>query len=148
MSSLILRKANNEDIDLLFNWANDDTVRNNSFNAEKILYTTHEKWFRELLTDSSQVQYILIDDNVPIGQIRFTIKDDTAEIDYSIDKSCRGKGFGKKMLELAIKEFSSTFPKIKTIIGKVKPGNTSSRKCFLSSGFVEECTCFKYVGKV
>ena len=37
MSSLILRKANNEDINLLFDWANDDTVRNNSFNAEKIL---------------------------------------------------------------------------------------------------------------
>ena len=48
---LYLRKADFKDCDVLFNWANDDEVRKNSFNQNKILYGDHIVWFNKVIYD-------------------------------------------------------------------------------------------------
>jgi len=50
-SIIKLRKATYEDCYLLFDWANDDAVRANSFNSEKIDIETHKKWLEDKLQD-------------------------------------------------------------------------------------------------
>ena len=43
---LSLRKVNLNDVELIFKWANDPDVRNNSFNTNQIVWDEHVKWFR------------------------------------------------------------------------------------------------------
>ena len=79
-----LRNATIEDRDLLFEWANDAVVRKNSFSTEKISYEEHVNWYNKILDRDDCVQYIYMDGDCPVGQVRITLKDDEAEIGYSI----------------------------------------------------------------
>ncbi len=56
---LLLRKVNPADVDLLYKWANDATVRQNAFHTEAIPYENHVKWFAKTLADKSVYHYIL-----------------------------------------------------------------------------------------
>ena len=132
---IYLRKANADDCDLLFEWANDETTRANSFNTNKIEYESHVKWFDALLKDKNRVQYILMDGEEPVGQVRFDIDGDTAEIGYSIKKSSRGKGYGKAIISLSISRMKEDYPFVKRIEAKVKPDNNQSMKCFMNNDF-------------
>ncbi|MBP1586005.1 MAG: GNAT family N-acetyltransferase, partial [Lachnospiraceae bacterium] len=127
-----------EDMDLLFKWANDPEVRRNSFNSDPILYEEHCRWFKKMMNDPTQVQYILMAGDKPAGQIRFTLADDEALIGYSIAPGMRGLGLGKAMLELAAARIREDHPEVKKLIGQVKPENTGSGKCFEKSGYEEK----------
>ncbi len=133
-----LRKAVPEDVDLLFKWANDPEVRRNSFNSEPISYEDHCKWFNKLMNDPSQVQYILMSGDKPVGQIRFTLKGDEALIGYSVAPGMRGLGYGSSMLDLAEMKIREECPEVRKLIGRVKPENTGSGKCFEKNGYEEE----------
>ena len=92
---IYLRKAEATDVDLLFEWANEPEVRKNSFNSELIDYSVHTKWFNKVLSSDNIEQFILMDDDTAVGQIRININEDEAEISYSIGAEFRGKGYGK-----------------------------------------------------
>ena len=71
---LYLRKATENDVDILFKWANDEVVRKNSFSTGQIKYEDHLAWFDKLLKDSNRIQFILEQNDEGrtslIGQIR------------------------------------------------------------------------------
>jgi RimJ/RimL family protein N-acetyltransferase len=119
-----------DDAQLLFDWANDKIVRFNSLVTGTILWEDHLKWFNNKLHSQSKI-YLLFRDNIPVGQIRFDFINEFWIIDYSIDEKHRGKGFGKKILELAIRKFN-VGDILKAI---VKNENVSSLKIFQKLGF-------------
>ena len=57
--NLSLREVNAKDIDLLYQWANDKTVRQNAFHTEQIPYADHRMWFTRNLADRDVLMYIL-----------------------------------------------------------------------------------------
>lgn len=130
MRELYLRRAELTDIDLLYEWTNDPVVRTNSFNSENISYNDHQKWFASMMADENIIQYILMADSTPVGQIRITIEGNTAEIGYSISERYRQKGYGQKILNLLQKEVERDFSHIDMLIAKVKPENIASNKLF------------------
>lgn len=132
-----LRDAVKEDMDLLFEWANEREVRRNSFSSGKISYEEHQEWFSRILNRPDCRQYIYMQDEEPAGQIRITIDGETAEIGYSICAEKRGMGYGSKILELACKRAVCDFPNVRRLTAKVKPDNTASQKAFLKAGFEE-----------
>ena len=132
-----LRLVMQEDMDLLFEWANDDSVRQNSFSSEKILYEDHKKWFARLLERDDCRQYIYCLDEEPIGQVRVTVEGDKAEIGYSICADKRGMGYGKKILKLVREQVKKDLPKVQILVGRVKPENLASSKVFLDLGYEE-----------
>lgn len=134
---LYLRIADENDMDLLFQWANDPDVRKNSFHQEPISYETHKRWFAEHLKDVSEIQYILMEGTDPAGQIRFSVRGDEAEIGYSIDSEKRGRGYGEKMILLATEKMRADHPEVKRFTAKVKPDNPASARCFHKTGFRE-----------
>ena len=142
-----LRSVIKDDLNLLFNWANELEVRKNSFQTEQIPYYDHKNWFEKLLHDETQIQYIFLVDSYPVGQIRFSIHDDKAEVNYSIDINMRGKGYGKKILELAKSKFFKEYPKIKKIIARVKKDNEASKKSFCANGYEEVYTQYELFRK-
>ena len=118
---IYLRKAEATDVDLLFEWANDPDVRKNSFHSEMIDYSTHIKWFEKILASNDVLQFILMDENTAVGQIRIIIIEDEAEISYSIGLKFRGKGYGKIIVKELETMVETSYPRIKTLVARVKP---------------------------
>lgn len=129
--------ATQDDMDLLYEWTNDEEVRKNSFSTEKIPYENHVKWFHRLLECEDCKQYIYYVDDIAVGQVRVTIENDKAEIGYSICASGRGKGHAKKMLQLLREQLKRDCPEVKILVAKVKPENIASQKVFLGLGYEE-----------
>lgn len=142
---LYLRKAEMSDAVLLFEWANEAEVRKSAFHTEPILYEEHMDWFRRILADPNEAQYILALGERPIGQIRLSINGDEAEIDYSISKEARGNGYGVEIIKLIKQRVEAEYPDIKKLIGKVKPANAASINCFIKNAFAEEYRQLEYI---
>ncbi len=139
---IYLRKATMQDMDLIYEWANDSVVRINSFNSYPIQYDTHVKWFNRIMSDESVLQFILMDDDTPVGQIRLNIEGDEAEIGYSIALLYRGKGYGHKVLQLIAEEVKARHQEIKCLVAKVKPENIASSKLFEHEGYEMKYSCY------
>lgn len=138
-----LRKATEEDMDLLFNWCNDPVVRKNSFSTTEISYAEHMEWYKKILNRSDCRQYIYMYENKAIGQARITITGEIAEVGYSICADKRHMGHGKNLLKLIKQQVALEFPQIKKIIGKVKTKNVVSQQAFISAGYSEVYKVFE-----
>ena len=143
MSNLYLRKAELADLDMYYNWANDPVVRSNSFNTEQIPYEDHVLWFNEAIKRDDVALFVLMDDDMPVGQIRINISDAVAEISYSIASEFRGKGYGGKIVSLLIERIREEMPEIKTVSARVKPDNLASMKVFEKIGFKKREMAFE-----
>ncbi|RYD83627.1 MAG: N-acetyltransferase [Sphingobacteriales bacterium] len=135
---LHFRKAVERDVNILFDWANDDEVRQASFNTEKITFEDHNNWFHKKINDPKSLICIAQVKNIPAGMIRFDIKPSETSISYLLDKKFRGKSLGSAMLTKGIAFFKSNYNGIyPTITGYIKTSNTASIKAFLKAGFVQ-----------
>ncbi|WP_418374571.1 GNAT family N-acetyltransferase [Agathobacter sp.] len=141
--ALYLRRANSEDCDLLFKWANDSLVRANSFSTDKISYEEHVRWFDRLMQRKDCLQYIFMDECIPVGQARITICDDVAEVGYSICSEKRNSGYGSKLLKLVVDAVHKELPEVTKIVGKVKSENIASQKAFAKAGYDEKYRIFE-----
>lgn len=138
MPKVYLRKAEWADVDLLYEWANDSEVRNNSFNIAKIGYEEHKTWFKNSLRDKDVDLYICYLDSMPIGQIRLNYTGETAAISYSIADKYRGQGFGKIIIKLIEAEVVAAYPKVKFLSGSVKLDNVASQRIFEENDFARQ----------
>ena len=142
MSNVFLRRVKHDDLDLLYQWANDPLVRNNSFNTDPIPYKNHVEWFNKMMSDSSVLQFILMDDDTPVGQIRLNVDGEEGEIGYSIGSEFRGQGYGHMILQLVADEVRRSYPEIKCLIAKVKPENVASSTLFEFAGYDKSYICY------
>jgi len=135
VTNLELRLAEEKDCRLIWEWANDPTVRANAFNPEPILWESHKSWYQKKLASPDTRLWILELDKTPVAQIRYDRVDvDTAEIDFSVTSSHRGKGLGTKILkyssELACAELG-----VKYLKGLVLDRNSASIFAFTKADF-------------
>jgi RimJ/RimL family protein N-acetyltransferase len=135
MAVYLLRKATLDDMSLYFEWANDLLVRQNAFNVEPIPYTAHEQWFARKLSSETTEMYVMEDNGVPVGQIRFDMEHSKATIDYSVAPHARGRGLGVVLLQEGIRALTMTHSEIESIHGAVKMANVASRRAFERAGF-------------
>ena len=129
-TAIKLRKADNNDAELLFNWVNDTNVRKNSINPEPINWENHLIWFNKKINDNNSKILILFSPEYLLGQIRIDLVDAYWNIDYSIDNEFRGIGLGKEMVKLLLKMYG--FYNFKAT---VKKENLASIKIFQNLGF-------------
>lgn len=127
-----LRQAGPDDAKLLFIWANDPTVRENSISDGSISWETHADWLKNKLTSQESKVYILVSANggENVGQIRIDLIDSKWVIDYSIDKNFRNKGLGKEIVGQLMQKFNDyNYEAI------VRKDNFSSVRIFNTLGF-------------
>jgi UDP-2,4-diacetamido-2,4,6-trideoxy-beta-L-altropyranose hydrolase len=134
---LNIRYANARDKELLFRWANDKSVRKQSFRQALVEASEHKKWFEEKLLDPHS--FIFIADSAsgsPLGQVRFDLDVSVKEalIDISIDSRMRGKGLGVKVLFKAMERCASVIPDLK-FVAEVREENLASQKLFKRMNF-------------
>ncbi|MCC6690032.1 MAG: GNAT family N-acetyltransferase [Bacteroidia bacterium] len=129
------RYASQDDIHLLFRWANDELVRENSFNTDAINIKEHTLWFEAILNSKTDLIYIFTNENLdPIGNVRIYNSNDEIIIGIAIDQNFRGRSFGAIMLTLATKDYFKQ-KKNKQISAYIKKTNLPSLNIFLKAGF-------------
>nr|WP_294572348.1 GNAT family N-acetyltransferase [uncultured Romboutsia sp.] len=139
-----LRKATYDDCNILFEWANDPSVRANSFNTKAIEIDDHRTWLKKKLTDKNTDLFIVTYNNDNVGTIRLDKDADESIISYSIDKNYRGRGIGTKVLDVIKKEMQEL-----TLVGFVKKENIPSIKAFEKAGYIrfDEENQIKFISK-
>ena len=133
-SKLVLRKADSHDMDILYKWINDKTVRKVSFNKDAISYETHKKWFRKTINDKNVLIYILDYKSFPVGMIRFENKKNIGMLSYLISKESRGMKLGKQILLMGVNQINNLWD-LNDIYAETVPLNISSIKSLESAGF-------------
>lgn len=130
-----LRRVVEADADFLWHLANDPVVREASFSTATIPWQDHLKWLRTRLDDPSCIFFIALkEDNAPIGQVRFDIKNKEAVISVSIKKEYRGKSYGTSLIQASSKKVFGNNEIVK-IHAYVKNNNQSSMSAFLKANF-------------
>lgn len=140
-----LREAQENDVDLLYQWVNEESVRRNSFYQGNITYNEHLRWFHDFLVSFNKKQYIYIYDEEPIGQICVVIDGDVAEVTYSIALEKRCMGHAQRMLSLLEKRIQQDFPEVKRLTARVKPSNMASQIVFQNLQYETKCEVFELV---
>jgi RimJ/RimL family protein N-acetyltransferase len=126
-----------KDCSLLFEWANDKTVRAGSFNVNPIQYNKHVKWFESKLVSNNSIFLIVKLGNLRIGQIRIEIEKKEGILNFSLSQNYRGKGYGTEILMKISKYLKNTGIAIRKLIGRVKFDNFASQKAFEKAYFVK-----------
>lgn len=125
-----LRDANRDDCDLLFSWVNDEVVRKNSLNTSIVDLDSHIKWFNSKIESNNCKMFIILKDDIEVGQIRIDIDDNIGTINYSIDHRYRKMGIG----EFALNEIKNKLPELK-LSGTVKKENIASIRAFQKANY-------------
>ena len=133
--NLNIRKAENtkKDCSLIFELANDDIVRANSFSTDKILWENHCVWYEKALSDNNLLFFLVFSDDSFVGQIRFKRNSsDSSEciVSLSITEEFRGKGLSSDFLQLGIEELKKIWSDVYSVIAEVKVSNAASNKLF------------------
>lgn len=142
----IFRPIKKEDCLKIFDIANDDEVREFSFNSDKIPLEDHKKWFNNVLNEDSIKFYVLQYKNDLIGQLRLDFDEDYPVISISLNKKYRGLGLSKILLAKGLELIDGK------VIAYIKKENIRSISFFRSMGFKKEsdvvikgCKAFKFI---
>jgi RimJ/RimL family protein N-acetyltransferase len=133
MSYLRIRKCNEQDLNLVYNWSNDKLVRKESFNSSEITKGGHEKWFVKKLTSKNSLFFINEFKKEPVGLVRFEIKESSSVVGIVIDEKFRGKSLSYLMLEKSSSTYFETNDK--PILAYIKHSNIASIKSFEKANF-------------
>ena len=135
MATITLRAVQVEDCRLLWQWANDPHVRKAAFNTAPIGWESHQEWFAGKLEDPSCYMLIAEDENGgPVGQARFDMSWQSAEIHVSVCPAMRGKGYGSAMIQMAVNDLLSR-TSIQQVHAFIKPENSKSIAAFERASF-------------
>jgi UDP-2,4-diacetamido-2,4,6-trideoxy-beta-L-altropyranose hydrolase len=135
---LTFRKANENDAELLYRWANDRVARENAYSPAKIPFENHLEWFRKRVHSKDFSFYVFINDiDETVGLVRFETKQarNEAIISIFVDEMYRGKGLSSLMLQLATSDFLLKNAEI-TIFAFIFKTNQASYRSFLKAGFI------------
>ena len=132
---LFLRPAAMEDAELLWNWANEPTIRAASFHPQPIPWETHLAWMQRKLGDERVMLLMAEAGEGPVGVVRFEREaDGSAVISVALAAAARGRGLGAKLVAAGTRRFVATTDG-RVIHAYIKPDNAASVSAFERAGF-------------
>jgi len=134
---LVCREAGMADAELLWGWANDAETRRNAFSKAPIPFEEHVAWLEGRLRSSATRMWIFSDGDAPVGQVRFDVEGDRAEIDIAVAPERRGRGYGRAMLVEAIRRLRAERGVRERPTASVLEDNARSLRMFRACGFKE-----------
>ena len=138
LNSISMRVATSNDVDLYYEWANDELVRQYSFQQDEIQYENHVNWFNSRIENPNFLFLVFFNqDKSAIGQVRINKNDEEVIIGISVDKNYRGFGYSFKMLRLACQHYFKNYSD-NEIFAYIKLENKASIATFKKAGFLEE----------
>jgi RimJ/RimL family protein N-acetyltransferase len=131
-----LRNAVPSDIRKIFYLSNDPLVRLNSSVSTVIKWEEHKNLFTKKLKYINHLFLLFHFRDKLIGQVRYIVKNNEAEISISVHKRFRGKKISGKMLSLSQKVIIKEYPNVSKIKATAKDFNEASQKIFLNAGYL------------
>lgn len=128
------------DAELLWRWANDRETRRNSFSKAPIPYVDHVAWLERRLASDATRTWIFSDVQVPVGQVRFDISDEVAEVGITVAPEQRGRGYAEAMLRQAVHRLREERGERVRPRASVLARNAASLRLFKACGFEEVAT--------
>ena len=132
---LVLRKAQKEDLQLTYEWANHPETRAFSFSKDFINFESHATWFASKITDPNCIYLLLENKGIPVGSIRVDIREEEGTISYLIVPGFKGKGYGKKIVQKLLGYLKKEKIALTKLVGWVQKENIASIKIFEKIGF-------------
>jgi RimJ/RimL family protein N-acetyltransferase len=138
LNPISMRVSTRIDVDLYFAWANDELVRQYSYQQDVIQYKNHVQWFYSKI-DSPHFLFLIFfnQDKSAIGQVRINKNEEEVIIGISVDKNYRGFGYSFKMLRLACQHYFKNYSD-NEIFAYIKIENKVSIATFKKAGFLQE----------
>ncbi len=134
--TIALRRARPADCELLFEWVNSpDSLASKLLTREPIARHDHDAWFEARLADPDSAIWIAELGGVPVGQVRFMLRDGAYDVDVYIDPPHRGSGAAAAALTQAIEEFRPVAGKDAIFRARIKNDNQMSVRLFEKLGF-------------
>ena len=96
-----------KDADILLRWRNDPQTRKSSKNSDLIPMKQHVKWLMSSLKDKNRKIHIAERGRVPVGTIRTDYLNGVNELSWTIAPEARGRGIGKEMVALFVKQIDT-----------------------------------------
>lgn len=139
-----LRRATREDSVLLWKWANEQEVRQASFESEVIEWDVHERWFRSRMSDENCLILIAVgEEGQAIGQARFEKNEGDIVISVSVNSKFRGLGYGESVISKASRKALNLLDG-EMIHAYIKIENETSSHAFRGAGYKDAgLTTFK-----
>jgi RimJ/RimL family protein N-acetyltransferase len=135
-SPLRARGAGLQDEQLLLDWANDPLTRANAFSPDPIPLADHQRWLRARLADAGCRLYVAeAADGDAVGTVRLQREPSGWEVHFNLAPSARGRGQGRALVAAGLAQLRAEMGPIAVVFGRVKAGNTASRRIFEGLGF-------------
>jgi len=138
--AIYLREITENDTPFILELRNSEFVRNNFVIRELFTEQSQKKWLDCVIAEGKAVQYIVLNNNLPIGSIYIRNIDyihKNGEFGIFMKKDFTGKGLGflatKEILKIAFKKLN-----LHRIYLRVFPDNHSAIKTYERAGFVKE----------
>jgi len=97
-------------------------------------YSSHFKWFKNALKNSSQTIKILLVGGLPSGYMRLdSLNEQTARISICITEDAQGRGLAKILIEEA--HLIAIQLGLKLIVAEISNGNLPSQRAFEKAGY-------------
>ncbi len=132
---LLVRTALSDDAPILFDWANDPTVRSASFHSEAIGWSEHLAWLNAQLASPDSTLFVCELAGVPVGLARFVSNGDAATISVLVDATHRARGVGTRLISRATQQLVVD-KRVRSIDAFVKPDNHQSIGAFQRAGYL------------
>jgi len=139
-SIVFLRLARAADADLLFNWRNLPEIVALSSSNKKVSRSEHQKWYSETLQSPARLLFIVTENAMPIGQMRFDLVSELeAEVSIYLISIKTGQGLGTTAIKQGCAHLFNRGD-IQRVIAHVRDENNISLSAFRKNGFFIDTT--------
>ncbi|WP_164969472.1 GNAT family N-acetyltransferase [Halarcobacter ebronensis] len=137
MGKIEVRKALEEDKEIIWKWWNDETTRKMMKQNEFVPWEDHIKWYENTLKSEKRILLMSLENQNKLGVVRFDFKESNIyEVSINLNPEYRGKGYGKLILKASLNFFLKENQEVKKLFAMFKKINVASKKTFLENGFV------------
>ncbi|WP_456846098.1 GNAT family N-acetyltransferase [Cellulomonas sp. P5_C6] len=131
-----VRRARQDDGDLLLEWRNDPASRSASRATGEVNRREHDAWFAAILSDPDRLLLVAEHGGVPVGTVRFDKEaPEVVEVSLTLAPVARGRGLGRLVLsagEAYLRGRPGAMPSIRACI---RPENEASVRLFVAAGY-------------
>jgi RimJ/RimL family protein N-acetyltransferase len=137
VQTISLRPATAADAKLIFEWRNDPVIVRLGSSQREVTWTEHEEWFSQSITSGKRRIFIVQNDGVPIGQVRFDLLESSeCVISAYLLTEFTGRGWGVEAMRSGCEMIFEIWP-IQSVSACVRAENKAVQSALAKVGFEE-----------
>jgi RimJ/RimL family protein N-acetyltransferase len=137
VETISLRPATAADAKLIFEWRNDPVIVRLGSSQREVTWTEHEEWFSQSITSGKRRIFVVQNDGVPIGQVRFDLVEKSeCVISAYLMTEFTGRGWGVEAMRSGCEMIFEIWP-IQSVSACVRAENKAVQSALAKVGFRE-----------